>query len=573
MGEWKQFLQQAAGYRMTNTNDNQGNMVLAEASTTGCPSTRSSAGGSIERVSVPDRSVYLATARTLLPRWLYLVGEAPWLHGSWAARGSAQGLYRQQAATLGIATLTSLEDERPESAYLRECVRTSLVHWQLSLRSDGRPAGRSARSPIHAAICAAVVQLLTETMGYQTKGLLEDVSRHLRWLARRPLGPSHLEAAAIWAMADGAVLCRDGSLLHRARNRLGVLLTRQSDEGWFVERGGADIGWLSLTVDALARVFRLCDWDELAEPLRHALRFLLHFAYPDGLGDGCCGPYATRFLSPYGVELLAPIFPDAAQLALVCRRRFARFQTPQPYGWHDDLCGTLGASVALAAVEAASKLNAPDAFPYQRLGQTHFPQAGVSIFSTKAYYAVASGRKGGALHVTWRGGEPPLDDPGISVAFSHRMRTSSRNDPRTRFHATRSSLTSSGILRAVERTWARRARWSWRLARWLAVSLGSPRQGLLRRLARRLDPDRLTHDRFQRAITFGEDWIRIRDLVRCRLPCRTIICQSPPPDRTPAPVAAVGPRAHPPIFVEGGRRVEITRLYRHGKLVGQGQEA
>ncbi len=83
-----------------------------------------------------------------------------------------------------------------------------------------------------------------------------------------------------------------------------------------------------------------------------------------------------------------------------------------------------------------------------------------------------------------------------------------------------------------------------------------------------IDYGRLTRDQYDRQITFGDDWIRIRDRVHCRLPCETIVCQSPPPVPTrPFGDGSVSRTTHPPIFVEGGRNVEIIRVYRNGELV------
>ncbi len=565
------------------------------------------------QASWPARSVYLAAARALLPRWLHIVGTAPWngvaTRSARAASPSASTLYHRQTATLAIALLASQRERSSNAAYLRECVRASLIGWQLSLRSDGRPVARkTAGSPLQMAICQSVVHLLTETTGFQTTALLEDVHRHVRWLGGRPRTTPWLEAAAICALSDAAVLCRDASLLGVARKRLTALLESQSIEGWFPERGGADIGRLSLTVDSLARCYQLSGWCELTEPLCRAMHFLLHFVHPDGRCGGYYGSCETAFLSPYGVELLAPTFADAARLALVCRRRFARLAAGPFCGWHGDLCSVLGAGVALAAANATPTLNLPavegkdhptfdlrpscttlcststadarETLPHSRIGETHFPHAGLSIFSTKAYYAVVAGRKGGALHVTWRTADSSLDDPGVAVVFNHAIRTSSRQDSRSRCQTSPGSVTSSGILSSSERSSDRPGRWIRRLLRRAASFTRPYRDATVRERAHHDDSQPPVGNRYHREITFGEDTIRIRDVVRCRLPCRAIVCQSPPPDagmrRSSShyliDVLDTDHPPRPPIFVDGGRRVEITRVYRNGNLVDRDEQ-
>ena len=86
---------------------------------------------------------------------------------------------------------------------------------------------------------------------------------------------------------------------------------------------------------------------------------------------------------------------------------------------------------------------------------------------------------------------------------------------------------------------------------------------------RGLDYSMLAHDRCIRRITFGDDTVHIHDRVRCRLPCESVVVQSPTIEPRglfviATPTDRIG---RPPIFVGGGRRVDITRIYRNGELV------
>ncbi len=522
-----------------------------------------------------DQSVYLSAARSCLPRWLRLLGSAPWSHdrvlGPISPHADTSLLYRQQAVTLAIATLCELDSQRSDVAYLRELVRASLVRWQLSLGGDGRPLYRRRRgSPLHAAIVGHVLQLLSETAGFQTRMLLDDIEKHLQWLnRRRPLTP-WLEAAAVCALADGAVLVRDGDLLEKARNRLGALLARQHDEGWFPERGGADIGRLSLTVDALARMYRQNNWAELREPLRRMLGFMVHFVHPRGGAGGCYGSCDTAFVSPYGAELMAPAFADAASLALVCRRRAAATGPVLSEGSDDDSCAALGASLAMAGANAAPRLPDQCIYPHEKPGHTRFPGAGLSVFATKAYHAVAAANKGGSLHVTWRNGAADLVDSGVIAVYPHGTRRAAARDPRSRQSVTDSTVTCSGILRRTPTAKRRpRSRLRRLIGRILRRKRALKTPATIGYGSGRIDYQRLTHDLYDRHITFGEDWIRIRDRTHCRLPCETIVVQAP----TPAPEGPMGgcgycnTPARAPLFVDGGRSVVITRIYRNGQLI------
>ena len=264
---------------------------------------RPSRAGTAAAVPVAGSETYRDAARACLPRWLRMLGPAPWLNGpgrfGQGQEGQTRAPYVRQAATLAIALTNEMDYARPDADYLRECVRASLIHWQLSLRSDGRPAHRHfRRSPLQGAVTGCVVQLLTETSGFQTDGLLADLDRHLHWLAGNPPQTPWIEAATVGALADGALLVRRRALLDTARRRLRSLLARQNEEGWFPERGGADLGRLSLTVDTLARLQRHNDWEELSDPLHRALSFLRHVVHPDGSIGGIYSSCGTGFLSP-----------------------------------------------------------------------------------------------------------------------------------------------------------------------------------------------------------------------------------------------------------------------------------
>ncbi|MCH7839737.1 MAG: hypothetical protein IID38_05825 [Planctomycetes bacterium] len=418
-----------------------------------------------ERFAAPDRSVYLAV-RVVLPRWLRILEPTSWMPDMARSRrdrwASPRTLRKQAAAALGIALLCEADRDRPDAPFLRGCVRTSLIRWQLSLRGDGKPASRRLRrDSLHAAVIRSVTLLLRESPCFRNTLLLGDTARHLAWLANRRESSAWLEAGAIAAQADGARLIGDTGLLGRARTRLRDLLTRQDSEGWFPEGGGADAGRLSLTLDALAELYVVHQWDELAQPLQRSLRFLAHVVHPDGTIGGCMDPSDTGFLSPFGVELLADEFPEAAALARICRRRCARLDTDRLQWWSDDVCAVLGSRIAMAAafvsrrtprVKQRSSLPSPlhdletrtDLEPFR--GHIRFPRAGLSVFSTDAYHAVVAGRRGGSVHVHWRADGNVLDDSGVTAVFPRTVRANSRFDRYAREEVTPLSVSCTGNL-------------------------------------------------------------------------------------------------------------------------------
>ncbi|UCE61302.1 MAG: hypothetical protein JSU63_06055 [Phycisphaerales bacterium] len=467
--------------------------------------------------------------------------------------------------------MTEAPGADPHEHILREYARAALIRWQLALGCNGRPTfGSLRRNPLQGIIAFLTIELLSETTTYQTETLLADVERNLRHLIRRPRQSPWIGASTICALADGAVLVRDTSLLRLARARLQEFLKRQNVEGWFPERGGPDVGRLFLTLDALARVYRQNSWEELADPLRRVLAFLVDLVHPDGTIGGYYSSCGTAFISPYGVELLAPEFPDAAALAVTARRRYQRLADERFLGWHDDLCAVLGPSLTLAATNASSKLPLPTSFPFETITREHYPNAGILIFNNDAYHAVVGGRNGGSLHVTWRSGAPSLDEPGITVVCPRATRTSGRWDSRTRVEVALPVLSIHGILRRQGLPGRQRFAWIKRLAHWIAST------GWIARFGKVVGKGtsrshQLVSDRYRRDIILDDDRIRIKDAVNCRLACRTILCQSPPDVTSQRYVDRSADNIAPPapIYSDGGRKVELIRTYRDGRLIDQ----
>lgn len=507
-----------------------------------------------------DRSVYTRVATALTNRWLHATRPAPWLADQ-LPRGKrhddVQTLYRRMSAALGVGLYRELQPGAPDRDHLFEFVRCSLIRWQASLLTDGRPACPRVRNdPLTGVIFSQVVQLLGETREFQTPLLLDDIERCVAWVAaRRPQTP-WIESVTVCALVEAAPLVRDSSLLKGARNRLAALLIRQDEEGWFPERGGPDIGRLSLAIDALARLYFQTEWAELVEPLRRATRFLAQVVDPGEWVKGGQGLCAPAFVSPYGVELMAGVCDEGAALARRCREQLAKRPWENFFGRSDEACVTLGATVCLAAIHARRNLpDAPSATASVN-DRVDFPRAGLSIISTEAYRAVVNYKRGGAVHVAWRNGQPALNDPGLIVCRSHVAHSGSHRTPAITGEIEGNVVTCRGRL-ASQETVVQRA------------------VDAMRRVFRQTQRAKKAHrarrraDRFVRRIEFRDDRVLIHDEVECHRPCESIVCQSPLPDADAFPLGAWSDSSpqRSPIFIEGGRYVRLERVYRDGLLV------
>ncbi|MCH7631856.1 MAG: hypothetical protein IIB59_01480 [Planctomycetes bacterium] len=520
-------------------------------------------------VTIPHGQVYHRVAQSLLPRWMRILGGRSVLGGLGGPcsvpRNGPAVLLRQQAAALGVGLVLDHDPPRSEGARLKESVRSALVRWQLSMRGDGCPVTAALRgSPLTAVIAGDVVHLLSETRGFQTSALLNDLANHLHWVARRSAMTPWAEAAAVGALSDGALLVRDRSLVSIARERLARLLVRQDDEGWFPESGGADIGRLALTIDALARVYRQSGWDELRGPLARATKFLTHFVHPDDTAGGTYGSCGTAFMSPAGLELLAASNDDAAWLAAASRRNCERLDPARLLCWDDDLCSLLGSRIAQAAVNAPATLPhhaAPDAIAE---AYRFFPSAGLVVYRNDSYFAAASIRRGGALCVIWDGNRGRLDDAGVSVVHGKSSFTSNRQDARTQGDVTPSSLRCHGVLRRAVRG---RVGLRKRIRRWLRGRRPAAVDGATARSGR---SGNALRDLFERDITFESDGIVIRDSVRCRRRADALLTHAAlTSTSSPSGEGSADPQHRYQPGVDGSHHIEVVRVYRDGRLISR----
>lgn len=187
----------------------------------------------------------------------------------------------------------------------------------------------------------------------------------------------------------------------KARLLLDRILEHQSEEGWFEEYGGADPGYETLCLHYLADVHQLRpDWG-LLEPLARSVRFLWHFAHPDGSFGGLYGSRCTRFYYPSGVLAMAEDIPEARALAHYMARSIAdnkvvslsSMDEPNLIPIFNSYCWA--AEIASVNSLTAGALQLP-CMQTEKM-RIRFPEAGLLIDRGPRHYTVISTLKGGAV--------------------------------------------------------------------------------------------------------------------------------------------------------------------------------
>lgn len=360
--------------------------------------------------------VYREQVAAALPRLLALFDSDPSSpsygmgdrrHWAWGLSDFANGTF--QGAANGLARLVRGELLPPGIA-AESAMRRIDSLFDATARIRRRDGSLEEAFPYEGSYCVTALgayDLLTaiELVGdrwpdARREALLGTIAPMIRFLERsdetHALISNHLATAvaafAKWQRLTGEPPRRRGEEL------LARILDNQSDEGWYCEYGGADPGYQTLCTYYLADVLLLTQDERLARSLAASVRFIWHFAHPDGSFGGLYGSRNTRFFYPAGFELLAGRVPEAAALAAAMRRSIAEQRVVTLAAMDEPNLVPMFNAYCWAAASAGELPEADPlpcrAAPFRR----HWPAAGLLVDRGAGHYTVVGTRKGGVVY-------------------------------------------------------------------------------------------------------------------------------------------------------------------------------
>jgi hypothetical protein len=275
-------------------------------------------------------------------------------------------------------------------------------------------------------LLCAIDLLKTEVNSAQVEQWRATVSPLVAYLKKadenHALISNHL-ATAVAALLRWHQQSEDEEAERKGLELLKRILVHQSEEGWFKEYEGADPGYQSLCTYYLADAHSLRPDLGILEPLRRSIRFLWHFAHPDGSFGGLYGSRCTRFYYPAGILALANEIPEAAALAdfmapSISRRSVVNLSAiDEPnlvpmfnaYAWAASLQKGMDRST-LNPFPSSGKVPCMSDEPFR----VNFPQAGLLIDRGINHYSVINTLKGGVVY-HFREGTLALLDAGVVI--------------------------------------------------------------------------------------------------------------------------------------------------------------
>ncbi len=206
------------------------------------------------------------------------------------------------------------------------------------------------------------------------------------------------EIASITALYSLYSITSSTIVFDGLNRKLERILSLQSEEGWFSEYEGADIGYLSVSLDMLAEYYWMSKDKRVIEPLSRIVSFIKYFVHPDGTIGGEYGSRNTTYFLPNGLEVLVQL---GNQDALFIKENIYKDSIKPGFfldGVDDRYCSHYLLHSFLRALEKEryNKTN----ISYKSLefkSDKYFSEAGLYIRKTNNNYCVIGIKKGGLI--------------------------------------------------------------------------------------------------------------------------------------------------------------------------------
>ena len=244
---------------------------------------------------------------------------------------------------------------------------------------------------------------LEETKYFEWMNIIERMIRYIEINDEtHALISNHLATASAallkWHKLTGELKSKERGEIFLER-----ILNNQSKEGWFLEYEGFDAGYQSLCTHYLAEIHRLFPDLGLHDPLKRSIRFLSHFAHPDGSFGGIYGSRCTRFYYPSGISFLSKEIEEANELNKFFINSISQKKTITLSSIDEPNLIPMFNSYAWAAcIEHKNKnsykgdINLP--MNSKKISCKHFNDAGIIIDKGMNHYTIISTFKGGVIY-------------------------------------------------------------------------------------------------------------------------------------------------------------------------------
>jgi len=385
---------------------------------------------------VISRNIYLDTILEHAPRLLGLLNRniSSSCYGSfdreyWHYNTVDFSCARKQEAVLTLTLLYLIKDEKNRYYHSREIlhyIKASLLFWGRIQNANGSfnewyPNENSFVVTAFStyAVSESLLLLKDDLEEQERRKVIEAAVKAGDWLmSRNETRVMNQQTGAAVALFNLYLLTDRTKYRDSSRDKILLLSKRQSSEGWFLEYGGPDIGYLSLAIDYLAKYYSKTGDDLVMHVIERALSFIKYFVQPDLIAGGEYTSRNTEYLIPHGFELLSKKNSDAVFTASVVRKSLLKRES-FPNLFDDRYLTYVGYTWLQAYMDANSEIDGTaDQVINDHFGvpfKKHFKESGLMIINDEHKYLVVNLRKGGAFRLFDKQSRYSYSDSGILV--------------------------------------------------------------------------------------------------------------------------------------------------------------
>ncbi len=240
----------------------------------------------------------------------------------------------------------------------------------------------------------------SDILGYLPADMIVCIKKAVNFLKEHE-EPEALnqEMASIAAIRYAAKLLGDSEMVEMSKDKFNSLLEKQTEEGWFSEYGGLDIGYLTVNLDYMIRYYEISGDENALNSAKKIIDLIKYFIHPDGsLGGEYCTRNTEYFL-PYGIEFLK-IHCNIANCIIFKlmdyinqQNRYLNLCLDERYVLHYTNHSFVKALLIYKEHKCDEKL------PFQLSFDHFFNESQIYIKSTDNYYYICNISKGGVFKV------------------------------------------------------------------------------------------------------------------------------------------------------------------------------
>ena len=328
---------------------------------------------------------------------------------------------RCQEAALTLRLLSMIKC--PENIYYKnkridEWIEAALHFWKKIQEKNGSfnewyPKENSFVATAFSLYAVTETLLISdERFRKKNEHIIEPIEKAATWLSRHEENRAqNQETGAIAALYNVYLLTGKKKYAMIASNKIKSLSKIQNSEGWFSEYGGPDTGYLSLSIDYLAKYYLKTKDTTTLEILNKAIKFIQFFLQPDYNIGGIYSSRNTEYLIPGGFEILSSKLPEASGICAYIRKGLQKKYLPGPSDLDDRY---------LTYILYTYLQSYYNAMPLKKTIPVHrnyfiktFKEAGIYIRNNSNFYLIVNCRKGGAFKIYFYRPKFSIWDAGI----------------------------------------------------------------------------------------------------------------------------------------------------------------